>query len=370
MKKINRQSLRTFKLTAVAVILAVFCICSTASASNLRVNSTTDGDYSSIQAAIDAADAGDAIFVSPGVYVENIKINKEIRIWSEGNNPDKTVIRAADPTQSTVEISKEGALFSGFGIEGSKKAGILLDEAKSCYINNNKVQGSEYGIYLNDSNNNTIRNNLITLNEKGIRLESSNSNEILNNIIAYNYGPGISLQTSVKNLIYNNYLNNTANVEEKSVNEENIWQSPLITKQNLVKGPYIGGNYWADPEGKGYSQTSLDNNSNGICDMPYNLTGGGADKYPLFPKVPNAVKTLESELNTTAYEQGMAVREAAEININKAKEASESTAKNATNNTTNEGNTSGVKKSPGPGSGIIGLSIGAAYFLTGKNKRQ
>ena len=33
------------------------------------------------------------------------------------------------------------------------------------------------------------------------------------------------------------------------------------------------------------------------------------DKFPLFPKVPNAVKTLESSLNASAYEQGLADRE-------------------------------------------------------------
>lgn len=361
MEKINRPSLRTFKLTAVAVILAVFCICSTVSASNLRISSTTEGDYTSIQAAIDAAEAGDTIFISPGIYVENLKINKEVRIWSESSKPEETVITAADPIQSTVEISVDRAAFSGFSIQGSEKAGILLTGVKSCYINNNKVQGAEYGIFLNGSEKNTIRNNLITLNEKGIRLESSNSNDILDNIIAYNYGPGISLQSSIKNFIYNNYLKNVENVEKKPVNAENLWQSPLVTKQNIVRGPYIAGNFWADPEGKGYSETCVDENSNGICDISYNITGGGTDKFPLFPKVPNAVKTLESSLNASAYEQGLADRENAtssKTTVNETKGATENAAENAT-----DGEASGENESPGPGPGVLGLAIGAAYFL-------
>jgi parallel beta-helix repeat protein len=361
MIRIKGTNLRAFKLTALAITLAALCICSTASASNLRVSSEAEGDYISIQAAVDAAEFGDTIFVSPGTYVENLKVNKEVRIWSDSRKPEETVITAADPSESTVEISVDRASFSGFGIEGSKKAGILLTGVKNCYINNNRVQGAESGILLKGSESNTISNNLITLNEKGIRLESSNSNDILDNIIAYNYGPGISLQASVKNLIYNNYLKNTENVEEKTINAESIWQSPLITKQNIVRGPYIGGNFWADPEGKGYSETCMDENSNGICDISYNITGGGTDKFPLFPKIPNAVKNLESSLNASAYEQGLADRENAtssETTVNETEEATEPTDENTTN-----GEASGKNESPGPGPGVMGLAIGAAYFL-------
>jgi len=361
MRRIKGNNLRSFKLTALAITLAVLCTCSATSASNLRVSSVTEGDYISIQAAIDEAEDGDTIFVSPGTYVENLKINKEVRIWSDSRKPEDTVITAADPTQSTVEVSVDRASFSGFGIQGSEKAGILLTGVKSCYINNNKVQGAEYGIFLNGSKKNTISNNLITLNEKGIRFERSNSNDILDNIIAYNYGPGISLQASIKNLIYNNYLKNAENVEKKLVNAENLWQSPLVTKQNIVRGPYIAGNFWADPEGKGYSETCVDENSNGICDVSYNVTGGGTDKFPLFPKVPNAVKTLESGLNASAYEQGLADRENAtssKTTVNETKGTTEPAAENATDE-----EASGENESPGPGLGVVGLAIGAAYFL-------
>ncbi len=367
MRRIKGINFKAFKLTALAIILAALCTCSAASASSLRVSSATEGDYISIQAAIDEAEAGDTIFVSPGTYVENLKINKEVRIWAESRNPEETVIKAADPTKSTVEVSVDRASFSGFAIEGSEKVGILLTGVKSCYINNNRVQGAEYGILLKDSESNTISNNLITLDDVGIRLESSNSNDISDNKIAYNYGPGISLEASSKNLIYNNYFKNAENVEEEAVNAENIWQSPLKTKPNIVRGPYIGGNFWADLEGRGYSETGVDENSNGICDASYNITGGGTDNYPLFPKVPNAVKALESSLNASAYKQGLADREKAtssEIMVNETNETNktnENTAPAAENAT--KANASEEKESPGPGAGILTIAIGAAYFL-------
>ena len=79
MRRIKGKNLRAFKLTALTIILVVLCTCSAASASNLRVSSEAEGDYISIQAAVDAAEAGDTIFVSPGTYVENLKINKEVQ---------------------------------------------------------------------------------------------------------------------------------------------------------------------------------------------------------------------------------------------------------------------------------------------------
>jgi hypothetical protein len=96
----------------------------------------------------------------------------------------------------------------------------------------------------------------------------------------------------------------------------------------------------------------VDENSNGICDSSYNITGGGTDKYPLFPKVPNAVKNLENKLNSTAvaYEQDLAD----EKNKTKAKTPV---------NTTNGTKKPSEEETPGPGLGIALLAAGAAYFL-------
>jgi parallel beta-helix repeat protein len=182
-------------------------------------------------------------------------------------------------------------------------------------------------------------------------LQSSDSNTIEDNIIAYNYDFGISIEGSKKNIICNNYFKNAENVEEEAVNAENIWQSPLLTRQNIVRGPYIGGNFWADLNGKGYSETSVDENNNGICDVAYNVTGGGVDKFPLYPKVPSAVKNLESKLNASAYEQDMVVKKnekKTEIPVKPTEGTKEST------------------ETPGMGLGIAALSAGAACLLRRK----
>jgi parallel beta-helix repeat protein len=363
MENTKEKKSKALKVLA-TLILAVVFTASAASAANLHVDPEAEDGYTTIQAAVDAADAGDTIFVSQGTYEENLKIDKQVRIWSDSNNPEDTIIKPADPSESTVEITAERVTFSGFGIEASENAGILLTGADDCYINNNKIQNSEYGVLLQDAESNDINGNTITLNEVGVRLEGSNSNTIQKNLIAYNYGPGLSLEESSKNIIYNNYFKNAENVAENAINANNTWQSTLTTKSNIIKGPYIGGNYWADLEGTGYSETSVDENSNGICDSPYTLPGGGVDKYPLYPKVQSAVTSIESKLDSEAYEEGVAAREEAVTETETP--AGEQTEGNETATEGNETTETEEKESPAPGLGFTVLGAGIAYFLKRK----
>lgn len=380
MERTKERKVQILKIVAVAFILAVVCTCSAASAANLRVDPAAEGGYTTIQAAVDAAKAGDTIFVRPGTYVENLKIDKQVKIWSDSRNPEDTIVKAADPAESTVEITADRVTFSGFGVEDSKKAGILLTGADNCYISNIRARNSEYGILLQDAGTNNINGNTMTLNEIGIKLEGSDSNTVQNNLVAYNYGFGISLEESSRNIIFNNYFKNAENVEENTVNANNTWQSTLATRNNLVRGPYIGGNFWANPEGTGYSETCVDENSNGICDSTYQVAGGGSDNYPLFPRIPAAVTTLESKLNTSAYEQGLAGKENAtgvETTGNETEGTTEQAGGNATDGNTTDGNATdgnatdgsatNENGAPGPGLGLTVLATGAAYIL--KRKR-
>jgi hypothetical protein len=96
----------------------------------------------------------------------------------------------------------------------------------------------------------------------------------------------------------------------------------------------------------------MDNNSNGICDLSYNVTGGGTDKFPLFPKVPNAVKVLENKLNSTstAYEQGLA------------DEKNETTLKTPVN-VTGVAKKPSEEETPGFELGVSVLAVGMVSFL-------
>lgn len=96
---------------------------------------------------------------------------------------------------------------------------------------------------------------------------------------------GIDIANSVfDNLFYDNYFNNTDNVANSSV-VSNDWNIALQSGTSVIGGYYIGGNYWANPSGTGYSDTCTDTTpADGICDTPFEVTS--YDNLPLTTPIP------------------------------------------------------------------------------------
>jgi len=85
---------------------------------------------------------------------------------------------------------------------------------------------------------------------------------------------------SSNNTVYNNFFNNTNNFINSS-SGINIWNTTKQAITNIVGGLNIGGNFWANPSGTGFSQTCMDANIDGICDSSYMLSTGNEDYLPL-----------------------------------------------------------------------------------------
>ena len=168
----------------------------------LYVGGSGEGNYSTIQDAINDSVNGDTINVYSGTYSEKICINKSINL--EGENKEKTII-----TKDT-------------GHPGGK---IITVTANQVNISNFTVTGNWYwnGIYLSSSNN-IIQNLNITYNKRGIML----SNTSHNNLISHNYlyENGIHLEVSCNNTIEENlfeyfsgiYLHDNSNYNMVSQN--------------------------------------------------------------------------------------------------------------------------------------------------------
>jgi parallel beta-helix repeat protein len=169
-------------------------------------------DYATIQAAVNAASAGDIIIVRDGTYIENIKVDKNLTIRSE-NGPDSTIVRAEDPDDHVFEVTGDYVNISGFTVKGVTRwfsAGISLYYADYCNISNNNCSNNWCaGIYLDESNNNSISNNNCLNNHYGIYLGHSNHNSMLNNDCSNN-SDGISLWYSNYNSISNNDCSNNS----------------------------------------------------------------------------------------------------------------------------------------------------------------
>ncbi len=192
-------------------------------------------------------------------------------------------------TSTCITIRSSDVIFDGAGYsitgQGSKY-GIYVynssDGLTNVTIKHVTVMGWKYGIFYRSAENGSITGNTALNNNQGIRLYSSSGNTIVNNTASSNSEYGIVLWSSSKyNTITNNYFNNTDNYKITTSSGNNIWSVPKKAGANIIGGTYLGGNFWAKPDGTGFSETCGDTDGDGICDSSYTLASGNIDYLPL-----------------------------------------------------------------------------------------
>jgi len=148
--------------------------------------------------------------------------------------------------------------------------------------NNNNISdnivlnNSQYGMWISQSNDNNISGNTVKecgngeTGSGGIHQNSSSRNIISGNIVAFNNGYGLfECPACHNNRVYNNYINNDRNANINT--RDTIWNIEKTEGRNIVGGQYIGGNFWGNPDGTGFSQTEVDKDEDkdGIIDSAY-----------------------------------------------------------------------------------------------------
>jgi nitrous oxidase accessory protein len=204
-------------LNIFAIFLLMLGIVTTqAGAAVITVSSNGGENYSSIQEAVNNAQNGDTILVNPGIYQENVKVNKEVSIISNSASEtqvNRTYLLGEISNDDVFYVNSSNVTIDGFyisggpsGEEGMYEAGIYLEGAENCTLVNNALVRNDVGIALNGSQRNYINNNLVGIGYSGIVLIDSEGNELSDNWLVTN-GEGILLNNSVNNTI----INNTAN---------------------------------------------------------------------------------------------------------------------------------------------------------------
>jgi parallel beta-helix repeat protein len=191
----------------------------------------------------------------------------------------------------------------------STYAGITLHSSSYNQIINSTFNFNADGIFLSYSSNNQIINSTFNSNSiAGIYLNYGLNNTIYNNIIQNNTN-GIRFYSSGPNKIYNNLFNNTNNFYFGiGTIYSNYWNTTKQLGQRIYSlGNYIGGNYWTNSTGNGYSDICADDDRDGFCDLPYDFLGDGTnvDYLPLSnkyapPNLPPEI-IIFSPLNRSYY---------------------------------------------------------------------
>jgi nitrous oxidase accessory protein len=213
----------------------------------IYVDDDGDGDYTSIQDAIDNASEGDTILVYSGLY-------------------SKIVIRNDNYTQSRKGITLRGIpneLGEGNDtgkpvIDGIKPWSTVIDlwEAENCVIQGFEIINGSEGILVCDSWNNTIADNTISSCTFGVELDNFlptfyACNNVVENNNIYNCSYGVGIEYAFDNIIRGNRIENCSDYGITI----DVWPHELNRTKNDVLNNYFinNGRYsiFGDPQGGG-----------------------------------------------------------------------------------------------------------------------
>jgi parallel beta-helix repeat protein len=301
----RKKSFRPKK--TVSILCIVFClILAVPSRFELSAKadstSVTVGPSQSIQAAINNATAGETIFVSPGIYNENLQVNQTVSLIGEDAN-NCFINGTQNNTQFIVNIEANNVTIQGFTIECAPglnpTSGVALFLFGGCTISNDIIEDSQQGINVQSSHNNIIADNIITNNtspyEGAITLIASSDNLLYGNVISNNNG-GIYMYTASGNTFsgntfaYNYPLGETMDsycfyntfYDNNFLDEFQVRGNSISNFDNGVQG-----NYWSNYAGQ--------DRGDGTGIESYTVAPGNRDNHPLMGEFLSYTATYTGE---------------------------------------------------------------------------
>ncbi|HEC89615.1 MAG TPA: hypothetical protein ENI44_03420, partial [Thermoplasmatales archaeon] len=217
----------------------------------INVDDEGDGDFISIQTAIDAANPGDIIRVYSGIYNENIEVNKEnltiegikYELGAGSDNGYPSIVGNGD--NDVVKIISNNISFSGFIIQNSGNnyydAGIEIHSNNS-EVFRNGLTGNFYGIVINYCHKNMVKENYIAGNiMDGIYMMFTSNNIISENQITENGFQGIFLYDADNNEIKTNILSLNG---KDGIHLRNLCSGNIISDNSIYSNNIDGIKLW------------------------------------------------------------------------------------------------------------------------------
>ena len=192
------------------------------SAFHIKRDGSAEYPLASIQEAIDIAEEGDTIYVFGGTYIENLIINKKVKLWGSIEK-GPSIIQNRFDKRYFVEITADQVEFIGFtvddtrGILSSPIGAMIGIKANNVVIQSNIVNhSSAFGVYIDPSSNgNFISGNVFNDTKKGLYIDSSHTNDIFDNYFGNCSETCIEFYSCDTARVYNNIIDCSRKVTEK-----------------------------------------------------------------------------------------------------------------------------------------------------------
>jgi nitrous oxidase accessory protein NosD/predicted secreted protein len=258
---------------------------------------TVPDDYPTIQDAINAANAGDTIFVRAGTY-SAIMINKSLTL--EGANEYTTIIDGGGA--QGVYVGASNVSISNFTIQngvpdvyiGNREPELTSNITVTDNIMKNSQQGVIRFVY---STSDVLTNNFINGTwTTGVGFDWTNDSIICNNtIIGGGFGAIDGGYPSYNNTFSENailgtsdavFMNNVFRYNRFFHNNfftTGVWLEATPNPNYWDNGYPSGGNYWSNYNGTDLYSGPYQNitGSDGIGDTPHIIDSNNVDRYPL-----------------------------------------------------------------------------------------
>jgi nitrous oxidase accessory protein len=307
------------KASLILILLVVMATIPPASAEILTV-SQAEGDYATIQSALNASSDGDTIQIDRGVYAETLLIGKSVSLVGAGED---TVIQPLIWIAPTLHIMADNVSIVGIRLlNGSTAIRTMWSENVS--IRNCYFEGNGYGIWLGGGGGNsvvdstfngnnihillentvftTIHQNQLNEGTTGISMILSGFTNITENVIE-KLEVGISLESSGDNLIQGNDFANCSTGVFSVISGGNRFSSnrakatQLFLDLRLSSQNEIAENSFEGEEGI-YAREKTSDNNVYLLDR-FNLTGAEFEFSLFEPSVPEEYVCLGDGLNLT-----------------------------------------------------------------------
>jgi len=228
-----------------------------------------------------------------GIYFSHSTVSRVVNSTSSGNRAGISLDDSHDiqVINSTFNSNAIGLEFRGDSsnnqiinstFNDNSNGGEIRDSSNNQIINSTFNDNNNYGIYAEFLYNSEIVNSTFNNNNRrGLHLFYSNNITFSGNVFQDNGECGVFISHSHSNKFYNNLFNNTQNVYFEGTVYPNYWNTTRQAGTRVYSaGDEIGGNYWTNPSGTGYSDTCEDSDKDGFCDEPYVLATDNVDYLP------------------------------------------------------------------------------------------